>query len=176
MGERRRLCAIKHNRLHFILFYPPQSNSIPLHQSVVLIREDRNAPKLPGLLRRHVRIGNNDNNVAHLHPTRSSPIQANDPAAPLSANGIGLETLAVVVVHDLDLFPLHNIGGFQQILIDRDATDIIQVGLRDAHAVYLAFENFDEHAFLFLATENNQSPDSVAKVDAPDEDKAESLG
>jgi len=41
--------------------------------------------------------------------------------------------------------------------------------------VYFAFENFDEHAFLFLASENNQSLYSVAKVEPPGKVKAESL-
>lgn len=117
----------------------------PLHQAIVLIRKHRRSPKILSLLRRHVRVGDNDNNIAHLHPPGSRTIEANDPAAAFSANGVGFEALAVIVVHDLHFLAFHDVGCFEQVLINRDAADVVQVGLRDADPVYFAFKNFDEH-------------------------------
>jgi len=145
------------------------------YQSVVLIRKNRRTPKIFSLFRSHVSIGNDDDNITHLHTPRSRAIEANDPTAPLAADGVGLETLAVVVVDDLHFLPFHHIGGVQQIFINGDTTDVVQIGLRDPDAVYFAFKNFDEHGFLFLASENNQSPYSVAKVEPPDKANDESL-
>lgn len=146
-----------------------------LHQPIMLIRKNRRSSKVFSLLWRHIRIRNNDDNVSHLHTPRCRAIQANDAASALAPDGVSLETLAIVVVHDLHFLAFHDVGCFEQVLINGDAADVVQVGLRNADTVYFAFENFDEHGFLFLASENNQSPYSVAKVEALGKARVESL-
>lgn len=50
---------------------------------------------------------------------------------------------------DEDLMDAANISSIHQILINRNTTDIIQIGLRDRNPVYFRFYYLYQHFFLF---------------------------
>ena len=108
-------------------------------------RVGENDPRaeLLGVLEIHQRVGCDDDHVAHLHLACRGAVQAHAAAVALAFDRVGLETLSVVDVHDLDLLAFDHIGGFHERLVDGDAAHVVQVGLRDRYAVDLRFDDFN---------------------------------
>lgn len=98
-----------------------------------------------GFFGRHPGVRNNDDHIAYLYEPGGGAVEADYAATAFAANGIGFEPGAVVVVDDLHLFAFYDVGRFQQLFVDGDAADIVQIGLRDAHAVNFTLENFNKH-------------------------------
>ena len=57
--------------------------------------------------------------------------------AALAGDRVGLEAGAVVDVHDVDLLVLEDVGGLQQVRVDRDRPDVVQVAVGDRRPVDL---------------------------------------
>jgi hypothetical protein len=117
------------------------------NQPVVFVGENSDGAESFGFIGRHEGVGDDDHHITDLYPTGGGAVEANHATAPFTTNGVGFEAFTVVVIHDLDLFPFVNIGGFEQLLVNGDTADIVQVGLRDLYPVYFAFKNFDQHRF-----------------------------
>ncbi len=78
----------------------------------------------------HLRKSRNDEQTAHRSTARRRAIHRNHAAAALALDGIGDKALTVVDVPDVDLLVLGNIGGIQQIFIDRAGALVVQLTLR----------------------------------------------
>ena len=96
-----------------------------------------------GLLEIHQRIGGDDDDIADLHLARRGAVQADAAAAAFALDDVGLETLSVIDVHNLDLLAFDHVGGLHERLVDGDAPHVVQVGLRDRYAVDLRFDDFN---------------------------------
>lgn len=107
------------------------------------VGEDDPRPELLGLLEIHLRIGGDDDHVAHLHLAGRGAVQTDAAAVAFALDDVGLEAFAVVDVHDLDLFALDDVGRFEERLVDGDASHVVEVGLRDPHPVDFRFDDFD---------------------------------
>ena len=93
----------------------------------------------------HLRKSRNDEQVAHRSTARRRAIHRNHAAAALALDGIGDKALTVVDVPDVDLLVLGNIGGIQQIFIDRAGALVVQLTLRGLDPVNLGFQKRAEH-------------------------------
>ena len=100
---------------------------------------------LGGLLRGHLAVAHDDDLVADVYEVGGGTVQADDTAAGLAGDGVGLEAVAVVDVRDLDLLVLADAGGVQEVLVDGDGTDVVELGLGDRGAVNLALEHVELH-------------------------------
>ena len=72
------------------------------------------------------------------------------PTTHLRAAGPFRQPLAVVDVDDLHLFAGDQMGRVEQVLVDRDAAYVAEVGLRDGHPVYLGLEYLYLHVHDFV--------------------------
>ena len=60
-----------------------------------------------------LRITGNDDNIARLDLSRSSPVQAH--LTGRAEDHVGMESLAVIAVVDIDLFKFQQVGGLQKL-------------------------------------------------------------
>ena len=72
-------------------------------------------------------------------------VQADDAAARLAGDDVGLQARARLDVRDLDLLVLQDARGVHELLIDGDRADVVNLGLRDGGAVDLALEHVENH-------------------------------
>ena len=112
----------------------------------MLVGENDGGLVLPGLGKIDETVGENNDDIAHLHLAGGRPIEANGARAALPPNGVGLEPLAVVHVHDGHLFVFHKVGGVHQVLVNGHAANVVQLGLRDRDPVNLGLHYFDVHS------------------------------
>ena len=91
--------------------------------------------KLASLFGSHQGIGHDDDDVAGLYLAGGGSVEAYDARTPFALDDVGLESFAVVVVDDRDLFVGNDVCRVHQILVDRDATDVIQIGLSNGYSV-----------------------------------------
>ena len=75
------------------------------------------------------------------HLRAAGPFRQTAPLPRLPLDYISLQPLAVVDVDDLHLFAGDQMGRVEQVLVDRDAAYVAEVGLRDGHPVYLGLES-----------------------------------
>ena len=61
---------------------------------------------------------------------------------------VGLKARAVVDVHDVDLLVLEDVGGLQQVGVDRDRADVVQVAIGDGRPVDLRLEHHALHVVI----------------------------
>ena len=90
-------------------------------------------------------IGHDDDDVAHLDLACRSTVQADGTAAALAGDGIGVQSLTVVNVYDLDALALDDAGGIQEVLVDGDAANVVEVSIGHRHTVNLGFHDLDVH-------------------------------
>ena len=96
-------------------------------QAVVFVGKYCNRLEGFGLFRGHIGIRNDNHDVAHLHQTGRGAVQTNNAGSTFSPNYIGFQTGAVVIVHNLNLFPFYQVGGFLATSYKRDkAQDFIR--------------------------------------------------
>ena len=77
-------------------------------------------------------------------------LRAAGPFRQTALDYISLQPLAVVDVDDLHLFAGDQMGRVEQVLVDRDAAYVAEVGLRDGHPVYLGLEYLYLHVHDFV--------------------------
>ena len=80
-----------------------------------------------------------------LHQPGGGAVQAHHPRARGPGHRVGLEAGAVVDVHDVDLFVLEDVGGEQQLAVDRDRADVVQIAVRDRGAMDLRLQHHPLH-------------------------------
>ena len=66
--------------------------------------------------------------------------------AALAGDRVGLEAGAVVDVDDVDLLVLADVGGLEQVGVDRDRADVVQVAVGHRRAVDLGLQHRALHA------------------------------
>lgn len=130
--------------------YAASHIEIRLHQLVRrrVGEDDRRLERL-GLLEVHQGVGHDDDDVVRLHLAGSGAVQADAARAAFALDDVGLEALAVVVVHDGHLLAGNHVGSVQQVFVDGDAAHVVEVGLGDAGAMDFRFQNFNKHLLLF---------------------------
>ncbi len=114
-------------------------------QMVVGIGKDDAGLEATCLLRCHGGISHYDTHIANLNLTGSGTVQADAAAMAWTLNNIGVKTLTIVVVNDMDTLAGYETGSIHELLVNSDAAHVIEVGLSDTSAVYFAFQNFDLH-------------------------------
>ena len=109
-----------------------------LHQSVgSRVGEDDGGLKSLRLLKVHRRVGEDEDDVTTLHTSGGSAIEADRARVRFAGNDVRLEAFAVVIVQNLDLLMLNQPRSFHQRTVDRNAADVVQIGVRHRHAVNL---------------------------------------
>ena len=86
-----------------------------------------------------------DDGITHLHLAGCCTIQTDTTAATLTLDDVGLQALAIIVIHNLHLLSCYQVSCIHQILIYRDATHVIQVSLSYSHTMELTLQYFNLH-------------------------------
>ena len=97
------------------------------------------------LLDREVAERHDQHRVSRRGETGRRPVDADDPAARLALEHVGLESAATVDVADQDLLVHAETGGVEQVGVDRDRPDVVGIALGHGGAVDLAEENLAKH-------------------------------
>src|SRR5581483_855284 len=113
--------------------------------AVVDVHHDGRVALQLGLL--VVGVGDDDYLVARLHETGGGAVEAHLAGAAL--DGIGLEPVAVVDVEHGDLLVLPDVGQVHEPAVERDRSDVLQVGVGHGGPVDLRLEHATAH---YLAT------------------------
>gem|GEM_PF-33872 len=116
-----------------------------LDLAVGIVHEDQLGPVLGHVGLMHLGKGRNDQQITHGSTARGRAVDRDHAAAALALDGIGDEALAVVDVPDVHLLVLDDVGGVQQVLVDRAGAFIVQLALCGLDAVDLGFEQGAEH-------------------------------
>ena len=93
----------------------------------------------------HDAVADQDHQVAGVHEVRGGAVDADDAAAALARDHVGLQAGAVGDVDDRDLLAGQQVGGVEQVLVDRHRAHVVQVGLGDGGAVDLGLEHRAHH-------------------------------
>ena len=83
-------------------------------------------------------VGDEDDDVAGVHEVRGGAVDADLARARLAGDHVGRQAGAVGHVDHVDLLAGEQVGGVEQVGVDRDRPDVVQVRLRDGGAVDLA--------------------------------------
>ena len=75
----------------------------------------------------------------------AAPLTLDLARAPLAGDRVGLKARAVVDVDHVNLLVLEDVGGLQQVGVDRDRADVVQVAVGDRRAVDLGLEHHALH-------------------------------
>ena len=87
------------------------------------------------------RVGDDDDRVAAVHEARGGAVDLHLARAALAGDRVGLEAGAVVDVDDVHLLVLEDVGGLEQVGVDRDRADVVQVAVGDRRAVDLGLQH-----------------------------------
>ena len=112
---------------------------------LVVFGEDDGGTEGLGFFEVHVGVGHYYYGVAYLYFACCSSVEANATTPALAGYDVGAESLAVVVVDDVDSLACDEVGGIHEVLVDGDAAHVVEVGLGDLDAVELAFQYFYDH-------------------------------
>ena len=123
----------------------------------VVFGEDNARLEGASLLEIHERIGYDYDRIAHDNLACSRAIEADAAAAALATNDVCLETLAIVIVHNLHLLACNDSGRIHQILVDGDAAHVVEIRLRNGDTVQFRLQYFYHHIVLFVSYMVNES-------------------
>lgn len=118
--------------------------------SVSGLREYDRGMKLTSLFRRHLCVSHNDDHIVRLHETGSSSIKTDTTRSTFTFNNIGNEALAIVIVYNMYLLAFKHASCIHQILVDGDATHIVEIGLGDTGTMYLRFQYSNQHRLIYI--------------------------
>ena len=102
---------------------------------------------------------------------RGGPIDDDLPGATRPRNDVGFEALTARDGGDEYLFAVPQIGRLHQIKRDGDAAFIVDVGIGDAGAVELGFEEVSEHSPECRDASRGQGAACLAKLKKPSQEK-----
>ena len=109
--------------------------------------------------------------MARMDEMRRSPIDDDLAGATRSSDDVGFEALTARDGGDEHLFSVPQIGTFHQIERDGDAAFIVDVGIGDAGAVELGFEEVSEHSPECRDASRGQGTACLAKLKKPPQEK-----
>jgi len=99
------------------------------------------------------RVGDDDDRVAALHEPGGGAVDRHHARAPLARDRVRLKARAVVDVEHVNLLVLEDVGGLEQVGVDRDRPDVVQVAVSDRRPVDLRLEHRSlHHASAFLGS------------------------
>jgi hypothetical protein len=93
------------------------------------------------VLARVLRVRDDDDRVALVDEPGGGAVDLDLARAALADDGVGLEPLAVVDVHDGHLLVHEDVGRLEQVGVDRDRADVVQVGVGHRRPVDLGLEH-----------------------------------
>ena len=111
----------------------------------MLIHQDHDGPVGGELGLRVLRVGADDQQVLDHGLAGRRAVQADRPAAPRGADGVGGEALAIGDVVDLDVLEFGDSRGLEQQLIDSAGALVVEVRFGDPHAVKLGLKEGLDH-------------------------------
>ena len=124
----------------------------------VLARRGRRAARSAASSARLVlRVGDDDDRVAAVHEAGGGAVDLHRARAALAGDRVGLEARAVVDVDDVHLLVLEDVGGLEQVGIDRDRPDVVQVAVGHRRPVDLGLQHRSLH-FQWLPVEVSARP------------------
>lgn len=115
------------------------------YQVVVVIRENHHWLEGSRFFLGHAAVRDDNDNVADLHPAGSRAIEAYHARTAFAFDDICNKAFTIVVVHNVHLFILYESRGVDQILVDRDAANVVQFRLSHLNPVNLRFHYCDLH-------------------------------
>ena len=86
--------------------------------------------------------------VPAVHQPGGRAVDADLAGAAPAGDRVGLEAGAVVDVDDVDLLVLEDVGGLEQVGVDRDRADVVQVAVGDRGTVDLGLEHHALHVWI----------------------------
>ena len=89
---------------------------------------------------RNISVRSDYHEIAFCDKVSRRTVDADASATATTGNDVGLDACAVGVVHHLHTLAGVDISGIHQILVDRDATHVLEVSFRNLNAVNLGFE------------------------------------
>ena len=120
--------------------------SILLYQTVGRrVGKDHPRAERLRLLELHAGVGGDDEHVAHLRLAGGCAVETDRTAAAPAADHIGVEPFTVGNVPYLHPFALDQVGRLHQLLVDGDASHVIEVRLGNGHPMDFRFQYFDLH-------------------------------
>ena len=109
--------------------------------------------------------------MACIDEMRGGPIDDDLAGTTRAGNDVGFETLTAGDGGDEHLLTVPQIGRFHQIERDGDAAFIVDVGIGDAGAVELGFEEVSEHSPECRDASRGQGAACHAKLKKPSQEK-----
>src|SRR5690606_23057739 len=100
---------------------------------------------VPGLVVGHQHVGDDDHDVAFGAQAGGGAVEADVPPAGRAGDDVGFQAAAVVDVDYLHLFEGQDVGQLHQLLIDGDASFIVQVGVGNGGTVDLRLAHGAQH-------------------------------
>lgn len=121
-----------------------------LHDLVAVVGEYHAGFEVFGLLFRHAAVGYDDHDIADLGFAGCRAVEAHDARAAFAPDGVGHESLTIVIVYNMYLFVFDDSHRIHQILVDGDAADVIEFGLRHLHPVDLGLHQGNLHDMMMI--------------------------
>lgn len=106
-----------------------------LHHPIVVVRENHAGFERLGFFLRHTTVGYDNHDIPYLGLAGGSSIETHHARAAFAPDGVGHEALAVVIIDNMYLFVFDDSHRIHQILVDGDAADVVEFGLRHLHTV-----------------------------------------
>ncbi len=119
---------------------------IDLTHSVVFIDEYAAGSVLGRFLGGEVGEGRDDDDVARVDQVGGGAVDAHHPRPGWPSERVGREPGSPCYVPDVDLFVFENSCRTKQVVIDRDRSLVVKVGLRHGGSVNLAQQHSSHHA------------------------------
>lgn len=97
------------------------------------------------LITRHHCKRNNDNKVAGLNFSGCSAVYHDFAGAGFAFDDVSFKSFAIIDVEDLHFFELDELGCIHEVFVNRNATDVFEIGIGDGGPMYFRFKYFDLH-------------------------------
>src|SRR5665811_78902 len=111
-----------------------------------MVDEDHAWHERPGLDLVHLGVGDDDRDLARLDQEGGRPVDTDLPASCLTFDDVGRQPVAVGDVDDGHLFTGKQPGSLEESPVDRHRADVVEICLRDRHAVELGVEHGAQHS------------------------------
>lgn len=90
-------------------------------------------------------IGTNNNEISRRDEMGCGPIDADRSASGRSSNGVSDQPIPIVDIIDVDLLVLGDICGKHEVIVDRDASLVMQLSIRHCRTMDFGFEQNSLH-------------------------------
>src|SRR5690606_16424743 len=100
------------------------------------------------LLKIHGSVRNDDDDVADLSLAGSGSVKAYRTGTARATDHVGVQAFPVVNVYDLYFFPFDKVSRVHQVLIDGDASHVVEFGLGDLDPMNFGLQDFNSHCLV----------------------------